>query len=475
VARGDRAEPAAGEGIPGEQDGGGERDDAEAEPGGPGRVDQLTVAGAQRDQQRPQQLRGDRGGDERHEGQAEAGEGAGHGGQAAAAGQEHQGGDGEQREGGDRPGERGRVAQQQAGEREVDRVAGGGAQQRREVGAAEVAGEGEGVVAVVLQAGLVHRRRPVERAVIDAGPVDVGGVEAGEARLRQERGEVGVVGQQPVDLHGEAGADRVRGVGIDVDEVGVADGRLEHDGGAAAAAGLEVEHDGRFLAQRVPADERLGAAEAGLLGVGEQEHDVVAGFRAGGQGAGDLEQGAGAGAVVVGAVADLDGVVVGEQDDLAGGGGPGQHRDDVADAGHAAGAELAGVDPHGVLDLGAQPVTGEGRHDVLADPVGGGAAGDVDLLADCLDVGERAGGGEVAGGCRGGAGRRWLDVGDAEEREQGQGEHGRGGREGSPRRCGEASVGQGVPPVGCQHSARHHRQKRRGKARQVARTECSGS
>ncbi|GAB3860114.1 hypothetical protein GCM10027610_100530 [Dactylosporangium cerinum] len=188
----------------------------------------------------------------------------------------------------------------------------------------------------------------------------------------------------------------------------------------------------------MPADERLGAAEAGLLGVGEQEHDVVAGFRTGGQGTGDLEQGAGAGAVVVGAVADLDGVVVRHQDDLAGGGGTGQDGDDVADVGHAAVAELARVDPDGVLDLGPQPVAGEGGRDVLADPVGGGAAGDVDLLADPLDVGERAGGGEVTGGRRGGARRRRLHVVDAEEREHGEGRECRKGREG--RRGGAAKL-----------------------------------
>ena len=72
--------------------------------------------------------------------------------------------------------------------------------------------------------------------------------------------------------------------------------------GPVAAAGLEVEHHAAVGAERVLADERLGPAQAGLLGVGEHEHDVVARLRAGRQRPGGLEQGGGAGAVVVGAV-----------------------------------------------------------------------------------------------------------------------------------------------------------------------------
>ena len=41
-----------------------------------------------------------------------------------------------------------------------------------------------------------------------------------------------------------------------------------------------LSDDGPVAGERVQVHERLGAVHAGLLGVGEQEHDVVAGRRA---------------------------------------------------------------------------------------------------------------------------------------------------------------------------------------------------
>ena len=106
-------------------------------------------------------------------------------------------------------------------------------------------------------------------------------VQAGEAAVGEQHAEVGVVGQRPVDLDGEAAGDRVRrGVGEGAGEAGVAQRGLEHDRRAGGAAGLEVEHHAAVGGERVRGDERLGAAEAGLLGVGQHDDDVVAQLRA---------------------------------------------------------------------------------------------------------------------------------------------------------------------------------------------------
>jgi hypothetical protein len=149
--------------------------------------------------------------------------------------------------------------------------------ERAEVDPAELASERQRVVPVRLQATDVHIGRSVERAVVGRRAVDVCGVEPGEPPGVEDRGEVGVVAEQAVDLDGDAGGDRMRGdPAVDRDHAAVAVGGLEHHGRAAAAARLQVEHHGRVLGQRVLVDERLGPAQAGLLGVGEDEDDVVA-------------------------------------------------------------------------------------------------------------------------------------------------------------------------------------------------------
>jgi hypothetical protein len=108
--------------------------------------------------------------------------------------------------------------------------------------------------------------------------VDAGGVvEAGEGPAVEEGAEVGVARQGAVDLDGHARGDGVRGRRREqVGQLGVAGRRLEHDRRAADATCLDVEDDPALRGQRMALDERLGSADAGLLGVGEHHDDVVA-------------------------------------------------------------------------------------------------------------------------------------------------------------------------------------------------------
>ena len=59
---------------------------------------------------------------------------------------------------------------------------------------------------------------------------------------------------------------------------------------AVFRARLDVDDHRPVAGERVQVHERLGAVHADLFGVGEQEHHVVAGGRAGGQGPGRLQQ-----------------------------------------------------------------------------------------------------------------------------------------------------------------------------------------
>ncbi len=110
-------------------------------------------------------------------------------------------------EAGERPDQPARVAEQDAEHREVGRSR----RRRPRPAAARSASPNARASARALSpwccrlAGSMRGGRSCGR-VVDRRAVDVGGVQPGEAPSRQERREVGVVGQDPVDLDGEAGA-----------------------------------------------------------------------------------------------------------------------------------------------------------------------------------------------------------------------------------------------------------------------------
>jgi hypothetical protein len=321
---------------------------------------------------------------------------------------------GRQRRAGERPDQVAGIAHQLADHREVGRVLGGRRGQGREVAAAQLTGRGQGVVPEGLQGAAVQPRRHVLRSVVTGRAVDEGGVQPGEVAVGQQHAEVGVVGQRAVDLDGEAGRDRVLSRrGERLGQPGVALRRLEHDRGAAGPPGLEVEHHAAGGGERVRGRERLGAAEAGLLGVGEDDHDVVAQLRALGEGADRFQQRRHPGRVVGGPRAGLHRVVVRHEEEPAGRGRAGEHRDDVPDRGHPAlaGPRLAGT--HGVLHAGVQPQSAQRRDEPLDDPVTGGAAGHVGLRGDLLHVRERPGRAELLGRRIVGCGLRGLQGQDA--------------------------------------------------------------
>jgi hypothetical protein len=299
----------------------------------------------------------------------------------------------------ERPGQPAGVVEQAAGDREVRGVA--TRLHSGQVAPSELAGQRERVVAVLLEAGPVHRVRRVLRRVVDRRAVDVGGVEAGET-LVQKRGEVGVVRQQPVDLDREGRADGVRrGRPEDVHQRGVAAGRLECDDRPAAAARFEVEHHAAVRGERVRRDERGGAAEARLLGVGQHEHHVVARSWPVGQRPRHLQDRGNARAVVVSARTHLYRVVVGDQEYAAGGGGARQRGHHVAHlgegrAGRAAG-ELPRLGTHGVLDGRRQAEAAQRGLDPFAVAVVGGAARDVGLRPERRHVGVGPSGAELPG------------------------------------------------------------------------------
>ncbi len=299
---------------------------------------------------------------------------------------------------------------------------------------------------MVLQAVPIHRGGQVGGRVVDRRAVDVRRVQPGEAGLA-ERGEVGVVRQQPVDLDGERGAHRVRRVGIRLDEPRVLRRGLEHDRRTRAAARLQVDRDAAVAGQVVLLDERLGAAETGLLGVGQHQDHVVEQLTAFGQRAGRLQDGGDAGRVVVAAGAGLRRVVVRDQEDPLGGGLARDHRHHVADPGQAgaagAGRQLAALDRDGVLHLRGQAQPGQGLHQVVTDPIVGRAAGRMRRRRDRLHGLEGPLGAELAGR-RGGRGRgRRQDKPDRGEAREGEhSEDGQGG-EAAPSRPDEGGVTHG--------------------------------
>ena len=249
------------------------------EPAGLPRVEHLAVPGPERDEQRPQQLRQHRREQQRHEGQAEAG------GEPAAtvisprrAGERAERGDREQR-----PGPR-TATRASRGSGRAARAPGSRWRRRPDGWPARpgrrrrTRGPARARCRRGAAGSRVHVGRPVLGRVVDRRAVDVGGVEPGEPAGLPERGEVGVVGQDPVDLDGEAGADRVRArrrrrrrprPRCRATVSNMMAGPLEPRASKLSTTPPSAR-------ERVLADERLGPAQARLLGVGEHEHDVVA-------------------------------------------------------------------------------------------------------------------------------------------------------------------------------------------------------
>jgi hypothetical protein len=230
-----------------------------------------------------------------------------------------------------------------------------------------------------------------------------------------------------------------------VDQLAVVRRALEGDRRAAAAARLQIERHAALPRQRVLVDERLGPAQAGLLGVGQDDHHVVAQPRSAGQRPDRLQDGGGAGAVVVGARCALHRVVMGDQEHPSGGRGAGDLRDHVAHPGQPdparAGRQLGALHRDGVLHLGRQAEAAQGAQQVLADPVVGRAAGHVRLGGDHVHLLDRPGRAELAGRRGGAAGGRRPDRPhrrgpDRRERDQG---HQGGGR--PQPGTGQGSVG----------------------------------
>jgi hypothetical protein len=198
-----------------------------------------------------------------------------------------------------------------------------------EVKLAEASRERKSIRAVVLEASLVKLFGAVERGVVARDAVGVGEVEAGCARALEDR-HVRVVRQPLVDGVHERVGDRVRRCRKLADERAVAFARLEHHGGAARAARLEVEHERHALHRRVLAREAARAEESEFFGVREDDEEVVAERRAGLQRAQSFEQSGDARAVVRSARPRRHGVVMrGEHQSLAVGGSSGHARDDV--------------------------------------------------------------------------------------------------------------------------------------------------
>ncbi|GAA3161160.1 hypothetical protein GCM10020001_101780 [Nonomuraea salmonea] len=186
------------------------------------------------------------------------------------------------------------------------------------------------------------------------------------------------------------------GAGEGVDEAGVAGRGLEHQGRAAGAAGLPVEQDAARLAERVFADEGLGAEHAVLLAVGDEQDDVVAWPRAGAQRADGLQHGGHGGGVVGGARPHGGGVVVGGDEHGAGGAGAGQAGDDVVDLAER-GQPRRGAGADGVLDLDVQPCGAQLGGEVGPGSGGGGAADGAGFGRELLEVGTGAFGAEPVG------------------------------------------------------------------------------
>ncbi len=246
-----------------------------------------------------------------------------------------------------------------------------------------------------------------------------------------EAREVRVVGHPPVGLD----VDRRAHGSVEAGEVPqrprVADPGLEHQRRSAGSARLEIQ--GHVERARV---QRRGADETDLLGVGDDQGDVVLQALAGAQRACGLEQGPDRGGVVGRARPAAHGVVVGEQGD----GGPrparieagaGDARDDVLDPCQ----DRPGRQDHQRRhQLRFQAERGEPRQDEVADLVVRARSNRMRGPRDRRHVLERPRGGELSlGGFE--AARRGRRIADARQHD-GRGEHRRRerGANGRPHR-----------------------------------------
>ncbi len=280
--------------------------------------------------------------------------------------------------------------------------------------------------AAELQIGGCRGRRVVVELAADEGEV--------EARVAEVAGdrEIGSVRHAGIDVARQgAGGGAGRRALEQADHAAVALARLEHQGPAARPLRLHVQHRADAAGEGIGFEEQPGADVAGLLAVGEQQHQIAWLHASGLHRARHLQRDGHVGAVVRSAGRAGDRVVVGHQRD----GGPaavaaGQHADHVlvvtalyVDGGRieAVGDGLAG------LQAGLQPQAAAAEQDVVAHPVMLGRAGRVRLGPDLLHVGERAAGGETQDGGvgeqRGGRprGDPRQRAGESEARDQGCG------------------------------------------------------
>ena len=168
------------------------------------------------------------------------------------------------------------------------KINGVGGPELGEVGIAEVAGQSQRGLAVVLEASAVELVGIVERSVVGLPVADEGEVQAGGAALL-EHGHVRVDGHVLVDFIAEGRTVGMGRAGESGDEGAVCGARFEHLGDAGVAAGLEIERDADVAGPGMLGQEGGSAEQAVLLAVGEEKDDIVAQRRAGPQSAQGFE------------------------------------------------------------------------------------------------------------------------------------------------------------------------------------------
>ena len=173
----------------------------------------------------------------------------------------------------------------------------------------------ESVGAVMLQRAPRQVRDVVEWGVVRGHSTDEGEVQARHAALPPHR-VIGVVGHAPVDLDGGRGRARSAGLAREaLHRPAVPRPGLEHAARSRIAASFQVDHRADARAEGMVLGEELGAEQALLLAVLEQEDDVSLERRSRGQRARHLEPRRDAREVVLDAGPREHRVVVGHAED----------------------------------------------------------------------------------------------------------------------------------------------------------------
>ena len=126
----------------------------------------------------------------------------------------------------------------------------------------------------MLQTARIQVRDIVVTRMVPLDPVGKGEVERGKFEHR-DLGEIGVIGQCPIDRRVNRSRRRVARTAQRSSGVEIARARLEHERTPAGTAGLEVENDGDIFRPRMLAHECGRAEEARFLAIGEQRDDRV--------------------------------------------------------------------------------------------------------------------------------------------------------------------------------------------------------